>query len=180
VIPVLDPLTSAATSAPIASRLLIAGGWAVAPVGVEFASVAPAILGLMVALIAGLAWASIRVLCGRRAVRWTHTWGCGIRLTPAMEYTATGFVQPIKRIFSLVYQPTVKVESEMLEESRYFAKRRRFAFRIEPVFERYLYQPVVDLVQRAGERARAVQAGSLHLYLAYIFLTLIAILLIGR
>ena len=37
---------------------------------------------------------------GRLKQRHYKTWGCGINLTPRMEYTATGFVQPIKRVFS--------------------------------------------------------------------------------
>ncbi len=94
-----------------------------------------------------------------------------------MEYTATGFVQPIKRVFSTIYQPTVKLETEFLEESRYFAKRRRFEFHIEPVFEKYLYDPVVNCFLGIADRLRILQAGSLHLYLAYIFVTLVVLLL---
>ena len=66
----------------------------------------------------------------------------------------------------------------MLEESRYFAKRRRFEFRIEPVFQKYLYDPVVSFVSALADRLRVIQAGSLHLYLAYIFVTLIVLLLL--
>jgi len=98
-------------------------------------------------------------------------------LSPRMEYTATGFVQPIKRVFSTIYQPTVKLETEFLEESRYFAKRRRFEFHIEPVFEKYLYDPVIHVFMGIADRLRILQAGSLHLYLAYIFVTLVILLL---
>jgi hydrogenase-4 component B len=72
---------------------------------------------------------------------------------------------------------TVKVETDMLEESRYFAKRMRFEVHIEPTFQRYLYDPVVRAFNLLANRLRVVQTGSLHLYLAYIFLTLIALLL---
>jgi hydrogenase-4 component B len=94
-----------------------------------------------------------------------------------MEYTATGFVQPIKRVFSTIYQPTIKLETEFLEESRYFAKRRRFEFHIEPVFEKYLYDPAINVFVGIADRLRVLQAGSLHLYLAYIFVTLVILLL---
>jgi len=96
-----------------------------------------------------------------------------------MEYTATGFVQPIKRVFSTIYRPTVKLETEFLEESRYFAKRRRFEFHIEPVFQKYLYNPVVASFTAAAERLKFIQAGSLHLYLTYIFVVLVLLLLIA-
>jgi hydrogenase-4 component B len=94
-----------------------------------------------------------------------------------MEYTATGFVQPIKRVFSSIYQPTVKLETEFLHESQYFAKRRRFEFHVEPVFQKYLYDPVLAFVAALAGRLRVIQAGSLHLYLTYIFVTLIVLLL---
>ena len=96
-----------------------------------------------------------------------------------MEYTATGFVQPIKRVFSTIYQPTVKLETEFLEESRYFAKRRHFEFHIEPIFQKYLYDPLVEFFTTMAERLRVIQAGSLHLYLTYIFVTLIVLLLLA-
>ncbi|HEX7767117.1 MAG TPA: hypothetical protein VF443_10410, partial [Nitrospira sp.] len=79
--------------------------------------------------------------------------------------------------FSTIYQPTVKLETELLEESRYFAKRRHFEFHIEPLFEKYLYKPVVAGIYRLADRLRIVQAGSLHLYLAYMFVTLVVLLL---
>ncbi len=94
-----------------------------------------------------------------------------------MEYTPTGFVQPVKRVFSTIYRPTVKLETELLEESKYFAKRRHFEFHIEPVFETYLYRPVIVLVSRLADRLKIIQAGSLHLYLAYMFIALVALLL---
>ena len=64
-----------------------------------------------------------------------------------------------------------------MEESRYFAKRRRFEFHIEPVFQKYLYDSVVVVMSGVADRLRIVQAGSLHLYLAYMFVTLVVLLL---
>jgi hydrogenase-4 component B len=126
-------------------------------------------LGLLLAVVFG----------GRLKKRYSKTWGCGLNLTPRMEYTATGFVQPIKRVFSTLYRPTVKLETEFLEESRYFAKRRRFEFHIEPIFQTYLYDPVVRFFEGMADHLRIIQAGSLHLYLAYIFVTLVLLLLIA-
>jgi hydrogenase-4 component B len=82
-------------------------------------------------------------------------------------------------VFSTIYQPTVKLETEFLEESRYFAKRRRFEFHIEPLFQVYFYDPIIAFVSGLADRMRIVQAGSLHLYLAYIFVTLVVLLLVA-
>jgi hydrogenase-4 component B len=179
VVPLLDRVTAPMTGTSIADRMLALDGWALAPVNVEFSSLSSPVLALALVGTAALGLALVALFGGMRAKRYSKTWGCGINLSPRMEYTATGFVQPIKRVFSTIYQPTVKLETEFLEESRYFAKRRRFEFHIEPLFEKYLYKPVVAGVYGLADRLRIVQAGSLHLYLAYMFVTLVALLLVA-
>src|SRR4029078_2324291 len=154
-------------------------GWALAPVNVEFSSLSTPVLALLLMALALLGLGLAGAFGGRLKTRHYNTWGCGINLTPRMEYTATAFVQPIKRVFSTIYQPTVKLETEFLEESRYFAKRRRFEFHIEPLFQAYFYDPLIVFVSGLADRLRIVQAGSLHLYLAYIFVTLVVLLLVA-
>ena len=177
VVPLLDRITGPLTGLSIRDKVLALDGWAVAPVNMEFSSVSPPLLAAML-IMGGLLGLLLAVLFGGRLVTRSYkTWGCGITLSPRMAYTATGFAQPIKRVFSTIYQPTVKLETEFLEESRYFAKQRRFEFHIEPVFRKYLYNPVVHAFVGIADRLRILQAGSLHLYLAYIFVTLVVLLL---
>lgn len=177
VVPVLDRVVGPFTHVSIADKVVALDGWALAPVNVEFSSLSsPAIaLGLIGLSMLGLLL--VVLFGGPVKTRYYKTWGCGINLSPRMEYTATGFVQPIKRVFSTIYQPTIKLETEFLAESRYFAKRRRFEFHVEPVFQKYLYDPVVTFFSTMADRLRVIQAGSLHLYLTYIFLTLVVLLL---
>ncbi|MBI3603942.1 MAG: hydrogenase 4 subunit B [Nitrospirae bacterium] len=179
VLPLLDRITGPLAGVSIEGRVLALDGWAVAPTNVEFSSLSTPALALMLVSLAGLGLLLAWALGGRLRKRYYKTWGCGINLTLRMEYTATGFVQPIKRIFSTLYQPTIKLETEFLEESHYFAKRRRFEFYIEPLFQKYLYDPVVLFFSATADHLRIVQAGSLHLYLAYIFVTLVVLLLVA-
>jgi len=178
VVPIIDRVTASMTGTSVADKMLALDGWALAPVNVEFSSLSSPVLGLVLAGTAALGLAIV-ALHGSRAFRYGKTWGCGINLSPRMEYSATGFVQPIKRVFSTIYQPTVKLETEFLAESRYFAKRRRFEFRIEPMFQKYLYDPVITFMSGLADRLRIVQGGSLHLYLAYMFVTLVVLLLVA-
>jgi len=179
VVPLLDRVVAPIASVSIQDKVLALDGWALAPVNVEFSSLSSPVLALLLVVLSMLALGLVVAFGGLVRKRYYKTWGCGINLSPRMEYTATGFVQPIKRVFSTIYQPTVKLETEFLEESRYFTKRRRFEFHIEPVFQKYLYDPMVAFFTAMAERLRVVQAGSLHLYLAYIFITLIVLLLIA-
>jgi hydrogenase-4 component B len=179
VVPLLDRVASPFTGVSIEGKVLALDGWALAPVNVEFSSLSTPVLALLLVVLAMLGLGLVVAFGGLVKKRYYKTWGCGINLTPRMEYTATGFVQPIKRVFSTIYQPTVKLETEFLEESRYFAKRRRFEFHIEPIFQKYLYDPVVAFFTTMADRLRVIQAGSLHLYLTYIFVTLIVLLLLA-
>jgi hydrogenase-4 component B len=177
VVPMLDRVVAPFAGLSIEGKVLALDGWALAPVNVEFSSLSPMVLALLLIALSALGLLLAVAFGGLVKQRYYKTWGCGINLTARMEYTATGFVQPIKRVFGAIYQPTVKLETELLKESRYFAKRRHFEFHIEPVFQKYLYDPVVAFLIGMAERLRVIQGGSLHLYLAYIFVTLIVLLL---
>jgi len=177
VVPLLDRITGPFTGAAISAQVLALDGWALAPVKVEFSSISTPVLGAMLMALGALGLLLAVIMGGPLTKRYYKTWACGLNLSPRMEYTATGFVQPIKRVFETIYQPTVKLETEFLEESKYFIKHRRFEFHIEPVFEKYLYTPIVTYCLAAADRFRIIQAGSLHLYLAYIFVTLVVLLL---
>lgn len=179
IVPALDHVSESLLAMSIADRLREAGGWVLAPASGEFSSLSTPVLAAILLGGVGLALALPLLFQGARPARFYKTWGCGLNLTPRMEYTATGFVQPIKRVFSMIYRPAVKLETELLEESRYFAKRRQFEFTIEPVFLKYLYNPVVDFFSTLADRFRVIQAGSLSLYLAYIFVTLVLLLLVA-
>jgi len=179
VIPFLDHVSTSLIGRSIADKMLALDGWALAPVNVEFSSLSSPVLGFLLVATAALGLALVVCYGGTSPRRYSKTWACGLNLTSRMEYSATGFVQPIKRVFSTIYQPTVKLETEFLEESRYFAKRRRFEFHIEPLFQAYFYDPLIVFVSGLADRMRIVQAGSLHLYLAYIFVTLVVLLLVA-
>jgi hydrogenase-4 component B len=177
VVPLLDRITGPLTGVSISDRVLALDGWSLTSVSAEFANVSLPMVAAM--LIAGglLGLLLAFVFGGQLVKRYYKTWGCGINVSARLEYSVTGFVQPIKRVFSTIYQPTVKLETEFLEESRYFAKRRRFDLLIEPIFEKYLYDPVVNVFVGIADRLHILQAGSLHLYLVYIFVTLVVLLL---
>ena len=179
VVPLLDRVVAPLAGVSIQGRLLAMDGWALAPVNVEFSSLSTPALALVLVALTMLGLGLAAAFGGRVNTRRYKTWGCGINLTPRMEYTATGFVQPIKRVFSALYQPTVKLETEFLKESRYFAKRQHFEFHIEPLFQKYFYDPLIAFFTTMADSLKVIQAGSLHLYLTYIFVTLIALLLLA-
>jgi hydrogenase-4 component B len=99
-------------------------------------------------------------------------------LTADNEYTATAFSKPLRMIFSALYRPRREIHQEF-EISPYYPTSVRFESEIEPAFEKHLYDPVTERILAWAKGMRAVQAGSIHAYLAYIFLALILLLLYG-
>ncbi|PSH03048.1 MAG: hydrogenase 4 subunit B [Acidobacteria bacterium] len=106
-------------------------------------------------------------------------WDCGLPgLTSQNEYTSTAFSKALRMVFSVLYQPRREIQS-VFDISPYFPKEIRFESGIEPTFEKRLYNPLKQLILSWSKRMRAIQAGSIHAYLVYIFITLILLLLFG-
>ena len=81
-------------------------------------------------------------------------------------------------IFSALYNPRREIEA-VFDVSPYYPKEIHFESEIEPAFEKHVYDPFKVWLFRVAGRMRTVQAGSIHAYLAYIFVALIALLLFG-
>jgi hydrogenase-4 component B len=77
-----------------------------------------------------------------------------------------------------LYQPRREIQT-VFDVSPYFPKEIRFESEIEPTFEKRIYDPLQGLILWSSLRMRAIQAGSIHAYLAYIFITLVLLLLFG-
>lgn len=159
---------------------LAGGGWFTTisiPAGT--ASMAPLVLSLALILAVPAVLLLARFTGGRTARRVEETWNCGMNLTPAMEYTATSFSKPIRIIFRLIFRPTRDISLEH-RGLPYFAHTIRYHGRIKPVFEDLLYRPVTSVVLYLSCKTRALQSGSIHTYLTYIFVTMVVLLLFAR
>jgi hydrogenase-4 component B len=137
----------------------------------------PLVAGGLGVAVAG-AWLAVR-LGGDRRLRRGDTWGCGrIGQTPRMEYTATAYAEPLRRVFAELYRPTEDLTVDAHPESRYFVQSMAYRSEIVPWFERYLYAPLLRRVGAWAEWTRAIQSGSAHRYLAYLVIALLALLAI--
>jgi hydrogenase-4 component B len=178
-LPVFDPITQGVFGVA-ASRDLVAGnGFLLTAGSMGRGSVSTAVMALaLVALgaIPLLLW----LLWGRKSTRVSGpTWDCGLPgLTADNEYTATAFSKPLRMIFAALFRPRREIQTEF-EVSAYYPTAIHFESEIEPTFETHIYGPLRELVLSVATRMRRVQAGSIHLYLAYVFITLILLLLFG-
>ena len=176
---IFDPLTTQAFGVEAGSALVAGGGWALssgAPSGGTISTSGIAMMLVLLSAVPGLFW----LAWGRSARRATGpTWDCGLPgLTAENEYTATGFSKPIRMIFAALYRPRREIQAEY-EVSPYYPKAIHFESEVESAFEKHFYDPLRDWIYQMARRARTLQAGSIHAYLAYIFVALIALLLFG-
>jgi formate hydrogenlyase subunit 3/multisubunit Na+/H+ antiporter MnhD subunit len=182
------PWLASAFAAPLA-RLLPSfdaatlsrdAGFTLVPAGLASASISPAVAALLLAVFALIARLWLRAARGPlREVRRAPSWSGGAPLEARMQYSALGLTKPLR----LIFEPVLRAERELevLEEgSPYFARRFRYRTGVPALFEQVLYQPFVQAVLWTSEQARRLQTGSLHLYIAYLLATLVALLLWAR
>ncbi|HLA37782.1 MAG TPA: hydrogenase 4 subunit B [Candidatus Brocadiales bacterium] len=114
----------------------------------------------------------------RRAIL-GETWGCGIpALVPRMEYTATAFSKPFMIIFRDLYRTTEDMEKIASPSplQPHFTRIRSYEVSVVRIFERYFYEPLVQVVMAISNKMQILQSGSIHLYLLYFFIALIVLI----
>ncbi|WP_326719019.1 MULTISPECIES: proton-conducting transporter membrane subunit [unclassified Streptomyces] len=115
----------------------------------------------------------------RRRRRDAPLWDCGGGApSPRMAYTATSFAEPLQRVFDDVLAPEQDVNVTPVRESAYLVERVRFQRRVPDRIEHRLYEPVLRALASAGQAARRLAGGSVHLYLGYGFFGLVVLLLV--
>ena len=178
-LPLFDSLTEQLMGVGAGSSLTAVRGFGLSAGSLRGGTVSTAgIAAVLVALSAlpALFW----LAAGRKLPRRVGpTWDCGLPgLRAENEYTATAFSKPIRMIFSALFRPRREIQAEY-EVSAYYPTAIRFQSEIEPAFEKYFYNPLRAWILSLARGMRGLQAGSIHAYLAYMFVTLILLLLFG-
>ena len=175
---VFDPITEQALGVRV-SPSLIAGGIALHAGSARSGAVSTAGIAILFVVLGGIVAALTGWRLRRARVAPGPVWDCGLPgLTADNEYTATAFSKPLRLIFAAFYRPRREIHPEY-EVSPYYPSSIRFESEIEPAFEMHVYGPLKAWIFAMSRRIRGIQAGSLHAYLAYIFVTLIVLLLFG-
>lgn len=103
------------------------------------------------------------------------TWGCGyLRPSPRMQYTATSFAEMLVAYFRNLLRPNIHAP----EISGAFPKPSRFSSHVPETVLEGLYLPFLDYLYRSSAPLRRLQHGRLHLYILYIFVTLVVLLVV--
>ncbi len=151
------------------------------PLRVISNTIDPLAVFISLLLIAGISYVLIRLTGGKSRERRYGTWDCGFSaLNARMQYTATGFSKPLRIVFRILYRPGRRIELEE-GQSPYFPDRVRYTVMTEPIFEKYIYQPLLKQAKKLSRITKfSLQTGSIHLYLSYIFVTLLVFMIYNR
>jgi hypothetical protein len=93
-----------------------------------------------------------------------------------MQYTGTAFVMPIQQIFRPVWRVQEEQQRELSTELRSQPTQLGYQLQIEDITWRWLYQPVVKLIQASARKVGLLQTGNVRHYLTYSFVTLVVLL----
>jgi hydrogenase-4 component B len=147
----------------------------------SFGKMSPTLAALGLLIILGMVLLAMRSLRVNRQLRLSDSWGCGrVGQTPRMEYTATAFAEPLRRVFAELYHPSKELTVDFHPGSKYFVQSIEYRSAITPWFEKALYDPFLWLMKFIAQQVRRLQSGSPHLYLVYITIVLVGLLLATR
>ncbi len=147
-----------------------AGGWLwLTPIAAETASYSAPLLVVLLLLLMGLtAWTWRRGTV--RRVRRNDAWDCGFAPPgPRMQYTATAFAQPIRRVFGLLF----RIEEGL---TRRGDGRLHYRLSVQDRAWGLFYLPAARVVESAARRVVWLQAGSVRFYLGWTLATLLVVL----
>jgi len=145
-----------------------AHGWLwLTPIAAHTASYsAPIVLLALLAV-----WWLSSGLLRRGKLRRCDPWACGFSdglPSPRMQYTATAFAQPFRRVFGLLFHVDERVE----QEDSGLRHRLQITDRSLGLF----YEPIGRWVQMASRRVTRLQSGNIRGYLGWSLGTLLVLL----
>jgi len=125
------------------------------------------IVGIITGIIFIAAYIFFLVFASKKE-RVPETWGCGINTqTPAMEYTASGFSEPIVTIFRGIYRTKKEVHKEYYDNKNCIVKEGNAEISLFNFFELYIYMPVVNFFSKVSDLFCKMQNGNLDAYILY-------------
>jgi hydrogenase-4 component B len=159
--------------------VLLPGNLTVIPAHTKFSGFSPT--WLTVFLLAVLAVPALIYLAGRPrgASRVEPVWDGGIvAFRPRMQYSAMTFSAPTRVMFDALYRPSVTVRRAS-DDPAGSSGPVHYESAATPIFERYLYRPVIRAFEWLADVVRPIQSGDVNLYLCYVFAAVLVAYLVA-
>ena len=172
----MDPLAEDLVGGTIASTASGFGWMWLTPIAAERASYSAPIAFLGILFVVIMTYLLLHTRPG--AIHRAPLWDCGFeKVTNRMQYTATAFSMPLRRIFGFLF--SIKEHIRQLPPATHpaFPERLHYHLRVRDRFWGWLYQPVVDASFWLSRRIGRMQHGRIQIYLIYSFVTILVLLI---
>ncbi len=159
--------------------VLLPGNLTVIPAHTKFSGFSPTWLAVF--LLAITAVPALIYLAGRpRAASVTEpVWDGGIvAFKPRMQYSSMTFSAPTRVTFDALYRPSVSVRRAS-DDPAGSSGPVHYESEATPIFERYLYRPVIRGFEWLADVVRPIQSGDVNLYLFYVFAAVLVAYLVA-
>lgn len=143
----------------------------IAPITTKISSYSALFIALGIIVII-LAWYLLtRIYFGRIKLRAVNPWDCGYGgINSRMQYSATAFAMPLRRVFKIAWLVHEKIEKTGSETN--------YTIHIDDLFWQYIYLPLERYSFAVSRIFSKLQGGNIRVYLSYTFITLILLLLV--
>lgn len=141
------------------------------PIATKISSYNAMFIALGILLIGLIGYLLIRFYFGRIKLRTVKPWDCGYGgINSRMQYSATAFAMPLRRVFKAAWLIHEKVEK--------IGHETNYTLHVEDWFWQYIYLPLEYYSFVVARIFAKLQGGNVRVYLAYTFITLILLLLV--
>ncbi|MDO9287421.1 MAG: hydrogenase 4 subunit B [Thermodesulfovibrionales bacterium] len=171
----MDVISEQLVGAKIATSATGLGWMWLTPIAHERASYSGPIVFLFIMAVVVLAYIFLHVR--PTAIQRVPIWDCGFeKINQRMQYNATSFSMPIRRIFGFFF--SIKEQVRMVSQygHKAFPKKLHYHLRIRDLFWGWLYKPVIEVSFWVSRKVGRLQQGRIQVYLIYSFVTIIILL----
>ncbi|MGE5173194.1 MAG: hydrogenase 4 subunit B [Betaproteobacteria bacterium] len=172
----MDPLAESLVGGTIGQSASGLGWLWLTPIAAERASYAAPITFIGILSVVIITYLMLHSKPG--AIHRAPLWDCGFeKVTNRMQYTATSFAMPLRRIFGFVFSIKEHVRQLPPVQHPAFPERLYYHLRVRDRFWMWIYQPVVDASFWLSRRIGRMQQGRIQVYLIYSFVTILVLLM---
>jgi formate hydrogenlyase subunit 3/multisubunit Na+/H+ antiporter MnhD subunit len=175
----MDTLAQQLTGARIGTSAGTLGWMWLTPVAPERASYSGMIVFLGIMAVVVSAYLLLHVRPGK--IHRVPIWDCGFeKINQRMQYNATSFSMPIRRIFGFFFNVRDQIRVGSQAGHAAFPKRLHYYLRIRDRFWLWLYKPIAVSSFWIARKVGRLQQGRIQVYLIYSFITIIVLLVFLR
>lgn len=175
----MDPIAGKLVGGTLAASASRFGWMWLTPIAAERATYSAPIAFLGILVVVVVTYLMLHTRPG--AIRRVPLWDCGFeKITSRMQYTATAFSMPLRRIFGYLFN--IKEHIRQLPPMTHpaFPERLHYHLKVRDRFWGWLYQPVVAASFWLSRRIGRMQHGHIQVYLIYSFVTIVVLLIFLR